>query len=113
MKIEYKGKNIDPFEEYAKIKQQLNELEEKRKEMELIVQEALDADGLTNKITTYGHYYSMSRKSWEYSDKVKEKAKKLSELKKIEELKGIATLKKVSSYIMLDIKETMTKGGEK
>jgi len=105
MKIEYKGQDIDPFEEYAKIKQQQKELETKRLEMEAIVQDMLDEEGQKDKITRYGRFWSMGRKSWEYSQDVKAKAEELSKMKKTEEIKGIATIKKITSYIMLDTKE--------
>jgi len=105
MKIEYKGKDIDVYEEYAKVKQEINQLEEKRKELELLVMDRLDQEGLSNQLSPYGHFYSLSRKSWEYTEEVKVKAKELSNMKKIEELEGKAVLKKVSSYIMLDTKE--------
>ena len=105
MKTEYKGKDIDVYEEYAKTKQEIADLEEKRKELELLVMTRLEQDGLKDEVSVYGHFYSLSRKSWEYSEEVKAKAKELSDLKKVEELKGIATIKKISSYIMLDTKD--------
>ena len=105
MKVEYKGKTIDPFKVYADIKAELNRLEEERKDIEMLLIETLDGDGLKDKITSYGHFYSMGRKTWEYSEAIKEKTEELKEQKKTEELAGIAKIKKVSSYIMLDIKQ--------
>lgn len=110
MKIEYKGRDIDPFEEYAKIKLQLEALEKERKELEMVVIDFMDDLSTREKETPYGYFHSMSRASWEYSKDVEDMSNALSMAKKEEQLKKIATMKKVTSYIMFS--KSKKKGGE-
>lgn len=95
------NENRDVFAEYAEVKQQIAKLEAKRLELELLVMDEIDSNGGKFVQTKYGEFWSMSRKSWEYSSDVTSKAEELKQLKKLEEHNGKALLTKVSSYVRL------------
>lgn len=98
-------KNI--FQEYRKIKDKIAFLEEEKKELELKVMDELDSEGLRDKPTPFGHFFSRGRKVWKYSQEIEGMQKALLDAKHDEEAEGVATLSKVTSYIQL-----VTKGGE-
>ena len=89
------------FKEYAEIKAEQAALELKRQELELLVMDEIDSNGGKMVPTKFGEFWSMSRKSWEYSPDVAGKAEELKQLKKAEEHNGKAMLTKVSSYVRL------------
>lgn len=86
------------FEEYAQIKTQLAELEERRKELETQVLDELDSYGGRLEIST-GSFSSYGRKVWKYSASVDRLKAHLSEQKKAEEQEGIAELQKVTNVL--------------
>lgn len=99
---------MELFKQYREVKDKLAELETLKSELEMQIFDALDSDGLTNKETPYGQFAIMGRKTWEYSNKIKEALLEISKKKKIEELKGIATLKTDSRHLRLIIPKEVT-----
>lgn len=91
--------NVDPFAEYAEIKQKLAELEERRRELELDLFDALDSTGgqYSNK---YGTFKSYGRKSYKYSPRIDALKEHIKTEKKKEEQTGEATLEKVTQVLM-------------
>jgi hypothetical protein len=98
------------YQEYADIKAQLAELEERRKDLELFVLDDLDSLG-GHTDTQFGRFTSFGRKVWDYSPKVTKLSQKLSALKKYEEETEKAMLRKVTSYVKFDpVKEVNNNG---
>lgn len=99
------------LKEYKEIKDQITELEAKKEALELALFDDFDDEGVKEKLTPFGRFCLMSRKSYEYSPKVAILQERLKKLKKIEEISSIAKLKKHSQYIrLISIEEA--KGGE-
>jgi hypothetical protein len=96
----------DLLKEYREVKDQLAALDVKKAELEMKIFDAFDEDGITNKETPFGSFFIMGRKTWEYSNDVKEFQLELAKKKKVEELQGIATLKKDSMYLRLVLPKT-------
>lgn len=91
------------FKEYREVKDQIAALEERRKELELLVMDEIDENGGKFVTTKFGEFWSMSRKSWAYSPAVDALAENLKQMKKKEEHDGTAVLNKVSGYVRLVI----------
>lgn len=92
---------MDLFKEYREIKDQLNILEEKKREVEMKIFDYLDSDGQTGKETQFGSFFIMGRKTYEYSSVIKQMQDEVAKKKKIEELDGTATLKSDLRYLRL------------
>ena len=105
----------DKLKEYKEIKDTIAELEIKKAECEIALFDEFDHEGIKEKLTSFGRFCLMGRKSYEYSPKVAILAQRLSKLKKIEEISNIATLKKHSQYIRMIplLENTEMRGGEK
>lgn len=86
------------FEEYAQIKLQLAELEDRRKELELQVLDELDSHGGKYEMNS-GSFSSYGRRVWKYSANVDRLKAHLSEQKKMEEQSGTALLQKVTNVL--------------
>lgn len=86
------------FEEYAQIKLQLAELEERRRELETQVLDELDSTGGRYEMSV-GTFSSYGRKVWKYSANVDRLKTHLSETKKLEEQTGTAELQKVTNVL--------------
>ena len=84
------------LKEYAGIKTQITELEEKLKELQPFIIDMVDEEGGRIAKIGLGMFYFNERTTWEYSPKVTEKEKELKDLKKIEELDKTATVKSIS-----------------
>lgn len=91
----------DKLKEYKKIKDTIKELEDRKAELEIDLFDEFDHEGIKEKLTSFGRFCLMSRRSYEYSPKVAILQERLSKLKKIEEISSIAKLKKHSQYIRL------------
>ena len=90
----------NPLARYLQLKAEIKSLEEELKELQPQVLEAL-WESPDNKSTLLDHELSIgTRKSYKYSEQVKELQHAVRELKKIEELDGTATISKHTSYIM-------------
>lgn len=87
------------FQEYKDIKDKIAVFESQRADIELQLFDALDADGLNAHEVDGYRFVRMSRRSYEYSEKITDLTKELSKQKKIEEANETATLKKESQYI--------------
>lgn len=98
---------INPiFRSYKEIRDQIKTLEGVLKEFELQIMDQIDQNQGKPIETEFGKFTYLSRKSWKYSEKVKELSEAVTNQKKLEELDGTALLERVSGYIRLDsIKE--------
>lgn len=84
---------------YNAVREEMERLEEQKKEIEEQLFDAFDEVG-NNYAEMNGYYIARrSRRSFDYSDKVKELGKQVTAQKKLEEEDGTATLKKESQYI--------------
>ena len=79
------------YEDYASLKLQEKEIEEKLNELKpLILQEFSDA-GVDKLETDFGNFTVTNRKTWKYSPKVDEAEKVVDDLKEVEKADGTAT----------------------
>ena len=84
-------KDRDLYEQYAMMKNAASVLDERIKELsEMIVGEMSETIGVEKQTFKYGTFSLTHRKSYTYSDKVKEKEEQLKALKKKEEESGKA-----------------------
>lgn len=91
------------FKEYRELVDLIESLETKKQALQLQIMEELDSEGVSNKETQYGHFFSSGRKVWKYSPSISSMQKSLLDAKHQEESDGTATLEKVTSYIRLVI----------
>lgn len=88
--------NPKTYREYAKIKAQIKELEEKAKQMEMPIISELDGLDGHKLMTDYATFTLMGRKKWKYTNDLTEKEKLMKEkikfMKHAEEIEGKAEL---------------------
>ena len=82
--------NVEKIKEYEAVKLQIKELTDKAKELEPVVTEALESIEEDQIETDNGKFYFTTRKTWKYTDAVKEKESEVKTLKKEEEESGKA-----------------------
>lgn len=97
------------FEQYAQLKKQIAELENKRKEMENeLILDLSEIDG-KKMMTEYATFSLSSTRKWEYSKELQEKEaqvkEKLKVMKKDEEITGKAHLVKDGYVLRCQIKD--------
>lgn len=84
------------YQEYIAIQKQIDELEEKKKEIRVQIESNLPEDGYKDESITVSWTI---KKNWSYTDNVKDlesqMKKKVSEVKKTEEESGLAKLEEV------------------
>lgn len=98
--------NTTVYEQYAKLKQQIAELEEQRRELEIQVLDTIDEENSGKPVETiFGTFWPMGRTTYEYSSEVAALNEKVKAQKKKEEQLGIASVKSSSRYIRLTTKK--------
>lgn len=92
--------NVEAIKKYEAIKLEMKGLEAQLKSLEPEVTEALESVDEDQIETDNGKFYFTERKSWTYTDDVKNKEKEVKTLKKTEEETGKATceIKKSLTY---------------
>lgn len=91
--------NKEQFQEYAHIKNQIKDLTAEAKELEPQLREAMVEAGADKVKTEFGSFIITNRKSWTYSDAVKEAEAKVKELKAKEEANGTAKAEEKESLM--------------
>lgn len=83
--------NKELFKQYAVIKVQIKELEEKSKEIEKEVMNEMQTQEIEQVKSDFGTFSITKRKVWKYSNDTKTIEEGLKRIKKIEEEDGTAT----------------------
>lgn len=84
-------KDKDLYAQYYMMKSASKILDERTDELQSMILEEMNALGVEKQKFEYGSFTVTERKSWKYSDDVKEKELTFKEAKKKEEEDGIAT----------------------
>lgn len=93
--------NQDKFEEYFNLKQQIANLEEKKEALAVELMDEMDDSSTKEATLPFGIFIIRERRTWDYSESVKQMDKRIKELKKKEERDGMAFLKNVSRHIAM------------
>lgn len=90
------------FKQYIELKEQIEALEAQKDELMYQVMNEIEEDGQTQKITPYGKFVIVPRRTYIYSDRVKKIQEELYVAKKTEENEGIAELKSATQHIRVE-----------
>lgn len=87
------------FQEIADLKMRKSELEDELKKKEAIALAYMNQENADNVETSFGKFYRIFRKIYQYSPQVTSAEEQVKKLKKDEEAQGIATIKSQSPSI--------------
>ena len=78
------------YKEYAELTAQIKVLNDKQKELKDVIKEDLDKREANQMKADFGTFSLVERKTWKYTDVIKDKTKDLAQAKKLEEENGLA-----------------------
>lgn len=84
-------KDRDLYEQYAMMKNASKVLDERTTELQEMILEEMNRIGVEKQKFEYGSFSITERKTWKYTDDVKQKETEFKEAKKSEEESGTAT----------------------
>lgn len=87
------------FKEYAELIALISSLEVKKESLQVKIMDEMDSDGLKEKVTKYGSFFSTGKTTYEYSSKIKELQNKVYQAKKEEEASGVAVIKSATAFL--------------
>ena len=83
--------NKENYKNYADVKNQIKELENKAKEIEVIILDEMKSQEIDSVKSDFGTFSLTKRKTWKYTDEVLKLSDVVKQQKEKEETEGIAT----------------------